>query len=163
MKPTIGCLRMLVLIIGVVCFAGGVSAQKPPPEYIQFSPSATKGALYYPDPTKYPNPTIGVIIMHRNSNYLSHLGTRELPDRGFVALGMNPRCDNNEALCRPWENNALDVRSGVLELKKRGLQKIILFGHSGGGPTMSFYQAVAEKGVAFCQNPSNGEPRCTGQ
>ena len=154
MKPTIGCLRMLVLIIGVVCFAGGVSAQKPPPEYIQFSPSATKGALYYPDPTKYPNPTIGVIIMHRNSNYLSHLGTRELPDRGFVALGMNPRCDNNEALCRPWENNALDVRSGVLELKKRGLQKIILFGHSGGGPTMSFYQAVAEKGVAFCQNPS---------
>jgi hypothetical protein len=82
----------------------------PPPEYIQFSPNATKGALYYPDPALFPSPRVGVIIMHRNSNYLSHLGTREFPARGFVALGMNPRCDNNEALCRPWENNALDVR-----------------------------------------------------
>jgi hypothetical protein len=27
-----------------------------------------------------------------------------------------------------------------------------LFGHSGGGPTMSFYQAVAEAGVAFCKD-----------
>jgi hypothetical protein len=27
-------------------------------------------------------------------------------------------------------------------------------GHSGGGPTLSFYQAVAEKGVAFCNMPS---------
>ncbi|HWH76891.1 MAG TPA: hypothetical protein VNT76_05945, partial [Candidatus Binatus sp.] len=29
--------------------------------------------------------------------------------------------------------------------------KIVLYGHSGGGVTMSFYQAVAEKGPAVCQ------------
>src|SRR6185503_5777000 len=28
-----------------------------------------------------------------------------------------------------------------------------LLGHSGGGPTMTFYQAVAENDVAFCQQP----------
>jgi hypothetical protein len=51
------------------------------------------------------------------SNYLSHISTRELPARGFVVLGMNPRCDNNEAACAPWENNALDVRQGVNYLR----------------------------------------------
>ena len=150
--------RSLVLLALTAIFSGATSpayADVPPPQYIQFSPSATKGALYYPDPAVYPSPHVAVLIMHRNSNYLSHLGTRELPARGFVALGMNPRCDNNEALCRPWENNALDVRSGVNFLRKLpGITRIILLGHSGGGPTMSFYQAVAEKGVSFCQNPS---------
>ena len=29
----------------------------------------------------------------------------------------------------------------------------MLWGYSGGGPAMSFYQAVAETGVAFCQDP----------
>ncbi|HKY08067.1 MAG TPA: hypothetical protein VJQ55_07500 [Candidatus Binatia bacterium] len=145
--------RLLAFIFAYVFVAPSLAAP-PPPLYIQFSPSATKGALYYPDPALFPAPHIAVIIMHRNSNYLSHLGTREFPKRGFVALGMNPRCDNNEALCRPWENNALDVKSGVEFLRKLpGITKIILFGHSGGGPTMSFYQAVAENGVGFCQDP----------
>jgi hypothetical protein len=97
---------------------------------------------------------VGVVVMHRNSNYMSHISTVQLPARGFVVLGMNPRCDNNEAACAPWENNALDVRSGVNYLRSLpGITKVVLLGHSGGGPTMSFYQAVAEQGVAFCQQP----------
>lgn len=130
-------------------------AAAPPPQFVQFSPSATKGALYRPDPGPYPAPHIGVIAMHRNSNYLSHISTKELPARGFVVLGMNPRCDNNEAACAPWENNALDVKSGVNYLKNLpGITRVVLLGHSGGGPTMTFYEAVAEKGVAFCQQPN---------
>jgi hypothetical protein len=130
------------------------SAAPPPPEYIQFKPSATKGALYRPDPAAFPNPRVGVVIMHRNSNFLSHIGTKELSSRGYVVLAMNPRCDNNEAACAPWENNALDVKQGVSFLKEQpGIASVVLLGHSGGGPTMSFYQAVAEKGVVFCQRP----------
>jgi hypothetical protein len=145
-----GLLGLLFTLIG-----GNAFAAVPPPQFIQFSPSATKGALYYPDPALFPAPHVAVIVMHRNSNYLSHISTRELPKRGFVVLGMNPRCDNNEALCRPWENNALDVKSGINYLRNLpGITKIILLGHSGGGPTMSFYQAVAESGVAFCQSPN---------
>lgn len=129
-------------------------ASPPPPQFIQFSPSATKGALYMPDPAEFPNPHIAVIAMHRDSNFMSHIMTKELPKRGFVALGMNPRCDNNEAACAPWENNALDVKQGVEYLRKLpGITKVILFGHSGGGPTMSFYQGVAENGVSYCQQP----------
>lgn len=136
--------------------AAGASAfaAAPPPQFVQFSPSATKGALYRPDPALFPAPHVGVIVMHRNSNYLSHISTVQLPARGFVVLGMNPRCDNNEAACAPWENNALDVKSGVNYLRGlAGITRVVLLGHSGGGPTMSFYQAVAEQGVAFCQQP----------
>src|SRR5690242_6374556 len=149
----------MMKIVKAIVFAGacvGFSAfaAAPAPIYVQFS-GAAKGALYRPDPAKFPTPHVGVIVMHRNSNYLSHISTRELPARGFVVLGMNPRCDNNEAACAPWENNALDVKSGVNYLRSQpGITKIVLLGHSGGGPTMTFYEAVAEQGVAFCQRAS---------
>ena len=142
-----------VAVVAALAAAGVASAAPPPPQYVQFS-GAAKGALYKPDPAVFPAPHVGVVVMHRNSNYLSHISTRELPARGFVVLGMNPRCDNNEAACAPWENNALDVKQGVDFLKRQaGITKVVLLGHSGGGPTMSFYQAVAEKGVSFCQDP----------
>jgi hypothetical protein len=64
---------------------------------------------------------------------------------------MNPRFDNNEAEVR-WEDIALDVKSGVEFLKKQpGITKVLLWGHSGGGPTMSYYEAVAENGMSYCQ------------
>jgi hypothetical protein len=138
----------------LVLIAAPAFAATPPPQFVQFRPSATKGALYYPDPVRYPNPHTALIAMHRDSNFMSHIVTREMPGRGFVVLGMNPRCDNNEAMCAPWENNALDVKQGVEYLRKLpGITRVVLFGHSGGGPTMSFYQAVAEAGVSFCQQP----------
>lgn len=129
-------------------------AVAPAPQYIQFSPGATKGVLYYPDPDQFPAPHIAVIAIHRDSNFLSHIMTREMPKRGFIAMGMNTRCDNNESMCAPWENNALDIKQGIEYLRKLpGVSRVILFGHSGGGPTMSFYQAVAEAGPGFCQQP----------
>ena len=142
-----------LVIVGALAIGARALAAAPAPTYVQFS-GAAKGALYWPDAAKYPSPHVGVIAMHRNSNFLSHISTKELPARGFVVLGMNPRCDNNEAACAPWENNALDVKQGVNYLRSQpGITKVVLLGHSGGGPTMTFYQAVAEKGVAFCQQP----------
>ena len=144
---------------GIVALFGGAAATlaaaaAPAPEFVQFSPSATKGAFYRPDAAVYPKAHVGVLVMHRNSNYLSHISTKELASRGFFVLGMNPRCDNNEAACAPWENNALDVKQGVTYLRSQpGITKVVLLGHSGGGPTMTFYEAVAEKGVSFCQAP----------
>lgn len=140
-------------LLGALAIAAPSMAAAPAPIYVQFS-GAAKGALYKPDPALFPNPHVAVIAMHRNGNYLNHISTVQLPARGIVVLGMNPRCDNNEAACAPWENNALDVKSGINYLRGlAGITKVVLLGHSGGGPTMSFYQAVAEKGVAFCQQP----------
>jgi len=136
----------------LLCLASHSAAELPPPEYLQFEPLAVMGALYRPNPEVYPKPHVAIVNMHRTENRLAHISMREMANRGFVILGMNPRCQNNEAKCAPWENNALDVRQGV-EFVRRipGITKVILMGGSGGGPTMSFYQAVAENGVDFCQ------------
>jgi len=110
------------------------------------------GAVYFPDPEVHPDPHIAVVNMHRTENRLAHISMREMARRGFVILGMNPRCQNNEAKCAPWENNALDVKQGLEYVRSiPGIKTVILMGGSGGGPTMSFYQAVAENGVEFCQ------------
>jgi hypothetical protein len=152
MKKTFNLNFLFVLFIN--CIYTNLSAAPPPPQFVQFSPSPTMGAVYFPDPDLYPNPHIAVLNMHRTANRLSHISMQEMAKRGFVILGMNPRCQNNEALCIPWENNALDVKQGVEYLRNlAGITKVILLGGSGGGPTMSFYQAVAENGVGFCQQP----------
>lgn len=122
------------------------------PRYIRFAgvPSAVKGALFTPDAPQKP-PHVAILVMHRASNFLNTLACPELSKRGFMVLCMNPRSDNNEALVR-WETIPIDVKAGVEFLKKQpGIVRIILWGFSGGGPTMTFYQNVAENGVSVCQ------------
>ncbi len=147
-------MRIILLLSTLLIFTVNSYADTSSPQYIQFKPESTKGVLYRPDPALFPTPNVGVVLMHRDSNFLSHIATGELSARGILVLAMNPRCDNNEARCAPWENNALDVKQGVEYLRNiPGINSVVLFGHSGGGPTMSFYQAVAEQGVKFCQQP----------
>lgn len=130
-----------------------VSDGPPPPEYIPFS-GAAKGALWRPDPALFPDPNTAIITIHRDSNRLSDSTTREMSARGFVVLGMNPRSDNNEAKAAPWENNALDLAQGVRYVQGlEGIEHVVLYGASGGGPTVAFYQAVAENGSAYCKDP----------
>jgi pimeloyl-ACP methyl ester carboxylesterase len=142
-------LHRLAALVLMSCCASSLAAAQSNPAYIQFTPSSVKGALYKPD--SGPAPHVAVLVIHRTSNFLGHLATRELARRGFLVLGMNPRSDNNEAAVS-FEDNALDIKSGIEFLRKQpGITKVVLFGHSGGGPATSFYQAVAEKGPSYCQ------------
>ena len=140
------CLALL-LVLQVALPAPGRAQSNP--RYVQFSPSAVKGALYAPDSGTAPH--VAILATHRTSNYMGYHGCRELAQRGFLVLCMNPRSDNNEALVR-WEDNALDVGSGITFLRKQpGITKVLLWGFSGGGTTSSFYQAVAENGTSYCK------------
>ena len=126
------------------------------PVYIQFSPSVVKGALYKPD--SGPAPHVGILIVHRTSNVLAQLATTELAGRGYLVLGLNTRFDNNEAAVN-WDELALDVKSGVEFLRQQpGITKVLLLGGSGGGPTTTFYQAVAENGPGYCQGSNKLMP-----
>ena len=96
---------------------------------------------------------IAFLVIHRTADFTTHIACQELPKRGFAALCMSTRFTNNEFQV-DWDRVALDVKAGVEFLRKQaGIEKVILFGHSGGGPTTSFFQAVAENGLAFCQDP----------
>jgi pimeloyl-ACP methyl ester carboxylesterase len=122
------------------------------PLYVPFTPGAVKGVLYTPDAG--PAPHVAVLLIHRTGNFLTHLATTELAQRGFMVLAMNPRSDNNEAAV-DFEANALDIKSGITFLRKQsGITRVLLFGHSGGGPATSFYEAVAETGPSYCQGPN---------
>jgi pimeloyl-ACP methyl ester carboxylesterase len=150
-------LKITGTVIGLALALVATSAQaQSNPRYIQFQPSATKGALYVPD--SEPAPTIAFLAIHRTSNFMNLIATRELAKRGFMVLGMNPRSDNNEASVN-FENVALDIKQGVEFLRKQpGIAKVILIGHSGGGPATTFYQATAEKGVSYCNGPNKLTP-----
>jgi pimeloyl-ACP methyl ester carboxylesterase len=144
-------LRTLGLALAIGLSMGGIAHAQSHPEYIQFSPSATKGALYRPDSGEVA--PVAFLAIHRTSNFMSLIATKELSARGFMVLGMNPRSDNNEAAVN-FEDIALDVKQGVEFLKKQpGIKAVILIGHSGGGPSTTYYQAVAEKGPSYCNTP----------
>jgi pimeloyl-ACP methyl ester carboxylesterase len=51
-----------------------------------------------------------------------------------------------------WELIALDIRSAVRFLRSQpGITRVVLIGHSGGGPSTSYYQALSENGPSYCQ------------
>ncbi len=144
--------RTIAVACAVIFGCSAAAVAQSNPAYIQFTPGAVKGALYRPD--SGPAPHVAVLLIHRTSNFLSHLATTELAKRGFMVLAMNPRSDNNEAAV-DFEANALDIKSGIEFLRTQsGITKVLLFGHSGGGPATSFYEAVAETGPKYCQGPN---------
>src|SRR4029077_5106229 len=145
-------LSFISAFVGIISIAASASFGQTHRRCIRFSgvPNSVKGALYTPDAPRQPA-QLCILVMHRASNFLVTLACTELSKRGFLVLCMNPRSDNNEALVR-WETIPLDVKAGVEFLKKQpGITKIILWGFSGGGPTMTFYQNVAENGPSVCQ------------
>jgi pimeloyl-ACP methyl ester carboxylesterase len=131
-----------------LCLVPAAAFAQSKPELIPFA-GRTKGALYRPDAG--PAPHVGIVVMHRTSNYLTHRACTELSRRGFLMLCMNTRYENNEAAVE-FEKLPLDVKTGVEFLRRQsGITKVVLFAHSGGGPLMALYQAVAENGPGYCK------------
>ncbi len=146
-------IRMILSIVVVlsltVAFDISRSFAQTNPIFLQLGQA--KGALYKPD--SGPAPHVGIIVMHREANYMNNIACTEFSKRGFMVLCMNSRFENNEAIVA-WELIPLDVAQGVNYLRNtQHLSRIILYGNSGGGVTMSFYQAVAENGPSVCQGP----------
>ena len=108
-----------------------------------------KGALY--SPGTGPGPHVAILIVHRTANYMNYHACGELAERGYLALCMNTRAENNSAKV-VWEDLALDLKAGMQYLRGQpGITRVLLWGWSGGGGTTSFYQAVAENGVSYCR------------
>lgn len=112
------------------------------------------GVLYEPV-SPGPKSSIGVFVMHAESDYLQFSGCTELSRRGYRVL-----CANNSA-SKSGSNNDLDADRAFLDAKLGvawlhkypGIRKVVILGHSGGGALMSGYQSIAENGVKICQRP----------
>jgi hypothetical protein len=142
----LGCAAILTLL---ACAAATTAVgNEAGPAYVVLGPA--KGVVYRPPGAK---PKVAVLLMHRTMDFLHHPACTQLSRRGLLVLCMNSRFENNEAQVR-FEDLALDVRSGVEFLRHYpGIKTVLLWGHSGGAPIMSFYEAVAENGSGFCRDP----------
>ncbi len=139
------------LSLGVILAIGVSSAiAQSNPVFVPL-PERAKALLYLPDSN--PEPQVGVLTVHRTGNKFTAIECTELSRRGFAVLCLNTRFENNEAAVE-FEKIALDLKAGVEYLKERGVATVLLYGHSGGGATTTFYQAVAEAGPAYCQGPN---------
>ena len=98
--------------------------------------------------------TIAFLAIHRTNDFRDHQSAVELVNRGFGTLGIRTRFGSNEADVN-FELIALDIRNGIRYLKNvKKHTRVILVGRSGGGPSTSYYQALAENGVSYCKGPN---------
>jgi hypothetical protein len=146
---------MRTLAIGVLLvFAVIPAAAQSNPVFVDL-PDGAKALLYRPDNNT--SPQVGILTVHRTGDKFTALECTELSRRGFAVLCLNTRFENNEAGVE-FEKIPLDLKAGVEYMKKQGIAKVILLGHSGGGATTTFYQAVAEAGPSYCQGPNKLTP-----
>jgi hypothetical protein len=135
--------------------APAAQAQQARPEFVALG--RVSAALYKPAASG-PQSHVAFLVAHRTGNNLNNNACHELVRRGFVALCFNTRFINNETAVR-WEETPLDVKAAVdFARTVPGVTKVILWGHSGGSSLMGFYQAVAEKGIAYCQGANKLSP-----
>jgi hypothetical protein len=148
-------LTFVIVWSAILAFGSKISYAQSNPLLVSL-PAGAAAAVYKPD--SGPAPHVGVIIIHRTGNFMFHPGCTQLSQRGFMAFCMLTRFDNNETIVNN-ELLALDVLAGVNYLKNtQHMSKVVLLGHSGGGPTTTLYQAIAEKGAFVLHRPQQADP-----
>lgn len=106
------------------------------------------GVLYEPL-EKGDKSRVGIIAIHPEADYLDHTIGPNLSARGYTVLCANTS-DQTESLAMKIN----DVKHAFAFMKNRkGIEKILIMGHSGGATLMSAYQAIAENGVKVFQGP----------
>ena len=106
--------------------------------------SGTPGVLYQPVKPG-PKSHIAVVVLH-GGDYLTFPTCFELSMRGYRVLCANPVPAGGDAALQ-------SVKLAVNYARHYpGVDKVVLFGHSGGGVLMSTYQNIAENGVKICQD-----------
>lgn len=135
------------------------------PEGTQVTPVQLKAAdlrdcagLYY-TPKGNAKPKIGVLAIHPRVDFSRHYCIPPLLNANIAVLGLNSRCFNNDTTAI-HEQLILDVNAGVRFLKeKQGVEKVVLFGNSGGGSLSAMFQWQAQlpKGQRLETTPA-GDP-----
>ena len=99
------------------------------------------------------------LSMHPDSSRLAHFELEPLARSGFITMRLKSRfAGANTTMI--MEEIMLDLAAGVAFLKERGCEKVALFGHSGGGPLMAFYQSQAESPMVS-STPAGDPPDLT--
>ncbi len=142
-------LLFVVAALGILCTLGkNADAQIYQKSFARVASGAGPGLLYQTPGD--PNSHIGIVVMHPSADVLDGINAVQLALRGYTVLAVNTNFGTDNNL--DFDDLLLQVRNAVVYLKGvPEVTKVVLFGHSGGGPTMAAYQSIAENGVAVCQ------------
>jgi pimeloyl-ACP methyl ester carboxylesterase len=83
-----------------------------------------------------------VCMMHPRGDMSRHYAIPALLESGYAAFGQAGRWVNND-IGLIHEMLITDIAASMKELKRRGFERIVLLGNSGGGALYTFYQAQA--------------------
>lgn len=114
-----------------------------------------RGVLYSP---VHPNEKtrIAILVMHSNVDYLTH------DILGMAQFGYTVLCANVASQYLLLDRRLRNVQAAMRFLRGApGVQRVVLWGHSGGATLLSAYQLIAENGPAVCQGPEKLHP-CSG-
>ena len=104
-------------------------------------------------------PKTAVVVMHPRVDFTHHYCVPRLVEAGYGVLAANSRSPNDDTAL-VHEDLLLDVAAAIRWLReRRGIERVVLFGNSGGGSLFSFYQAQAtrEPKARIAETPA-GDP-----
>ncbi|MEW2548272.1 hypothetical protein AB0910_21310 [Streptomyces sp. NPDC047002] len=114
------------------------------------------GALYRPT-SPDPHESTALFLTHENDDFIGSVPCVQLARRGFTVLCVKSQYADQAAA--DWDGLALDTSASVSYLRGLpGVHKVVLVGWSGGGAIMSYYQNVAQNGLAACQAAARLDP-----
>lgn len=118
---------------------------------------SAKGAGYVRPDVK---PTTAILTMHPEGDNTTDFRLKAFAKAGFVGFGIAGRYAGDDVHLI-HEELMLDIAAGIRYVKEHyGVQRIVLLGHSGGGPLFGFYQHQAEKSPPnrFRSTPAGDPP-----
>jgi pimeloyl-ACP methyl ester carboxylesterase len=102
-----------------------------------------QGAMFTPDPKRFAQPRVGVVLVHGVESYWYEgppmfLGGL-LAERGYAALGYNGAHSGESFRNSEFETAVQEVGAAIAYMKSRGYRDIFLVGHSLGTPIVEHY------------------------
>ena len=136
---------------------GPVSTAAYSTTYIRLGGMNDEGLLYEPV-TPGPNARIAIVTSHPNGDAFTAIQTTEMAKRGYRVLGVVHRGDTSDltVLAQPLSKAVEYLRS------IKGVEHVVIMGHSGGGELVTFYQNLAEHGPSACNGAEKIYP-CNGK
>jgi pimeloyl-ACP methyl ester carboxylesterase len=93
----------------------------------------------------HPAPKTGIVVIHPRVDFAHHYAVPRLLAAGFGVLAANTRHVGNDTQAE-HEEMVLDVAACVRHLReRRGIERVVLLGNSGGGSLLALYQAEARR------------------
>ncbi|MBI4581597.1 MAG: alpha/beta hydrolase [Planctomycetes bacterium] len=89
-------------------------------------------------------PRTAIIVAHPGQDRTQHFTVKPFAEAGLASIGVSTRFGNNDTYLT-MEAAVLDIGGAVRFAREQGFERVALFGHSGGGPLMAFYQSQAER------------------